>query len=68
MDAKECLDWPGYLYSPFAGNLQMVFYRNRKGEVLVKFFINERETSLITLPGGPYYKWEDVKEAFKTCP
>ena len=68
LDSRQCLDWPGYLYSPFAGNLQMVFYRNRKGEVLVKFFINERETSLITLPGGPYYKWEDVKEAFKTCP
>ena len=68
MDAKQCLDWPGYLYSPFAGNLQIIFYRNRKGDVLVKFYINERETSLITLPGGPYYKWEDVKEAFKTCP
>ena len=68
MDSKECLDWPGYLYSPFAGNLQIVFYRGKAGDVLVKFYINERETSLITLPGGPYYKWEDVKEAFKTCP
>ena len=68
LDAQECLNWPGYMYSPFAANLQIVFYRGRKGDVLVKFFINERETSLITLPGGPYYKWEDVKEAFKTCP
>ena len=68
LDSKECLDWPGYLYSPFAGNLQIVFYRGKAGDVLVKFYINERETSLITLPGGPYYKWEDVKEAFKTCP
>ncbi|MBR4809551.1 MAG: hypothetical protein IK031_04655 [Bacteroidales bacterium] len=68
MDAKECLDWPGYLYSPFAGNLQIVFYRGKAGDVLVKFYINERETSLITLPGGPYYKWEDVKEAFKKIP
>ena len=68
LDSKECLDWPGYLYSPFAGNLQIVFYRGKKGDVLVKFYINERETTLITLPGGPYYKWEDVKEAFKTCP
>ena len=68
MDAQECLDWPGFLYSPFAGNLQMVFYRNKKNDVLVKFYINERETTLITLPGGPYYKWDDVKEAFKTCP
>ena len=64
LDATQCLDWPGYLYSPFAGNLQIVFYRNRQKDVLVKFFINERETSLITLPGGPYYKWEDVKESF----
>ena len=68
LDAKQCLDWPGYLYSPFAGNLQIVFYRNRHNDILVKFYINERETSLITLPGGPYYKWDDVKEAFKTCP
>ena len=68
MSATQCLDWPGYLYSPFAGNLQIVFYKHRKNDVLVKFFINERETYLITLPGGPYYKWDDVKEAFKTCP
>ena len=68
LDNKQCLDWPGYLYSPFAGNLQIIFYRNNKGDTLVKFYINERETSLITLPGGPYYKWEAVKEAFKTCP
>ncbi|MBR4826282.1 MAG: hypothetical protein IKZ91_00155 [Bacteroidales bacterium] len=68
MDRNECLDWPAFLYTPFCGNLQMIFYRNKAGDVLVKFYINERETSLITLPGGPYYKWEDVKEAFKTCP
>jgi len=68
MDDKQCLDWPGYLFSPFAGNLQIIFYKNSKDDILVKFYINERETSLITLPDGPYYKWEDVKEAFKTCP
>ncbi len=65
---EQCLDWPGYLYTPFAGNLQIIFYRNRSGEVLVKFYINERETSLVTLPGGPYYKWDEVKEAFRHCP
>ncbi len=61
MDENECLDWPGFLYTPFAGNLQIIFYRNRAGQVLVKFYINERETGLIGLEGGPYYKWEDVK-------
>ena len=65
---QQRLSWPAFLYTPFAGNLQMVFYKNKKDEVLVKFYINERETALTTLPGGPYYKWEDVKEAFKTCP
>ena len=62
---EESVDWPGWLYSPFAGNLQMVFYRNKSGNVLVKFFINERETSLIQLEGGPYYNWEDVKNAWQ---
>nr|MCR5519881.1 hypothetical protein [Bacteroidales bacterium] len=67
-DAKTCLDWPGYLYTPFAGNLQMIFYRNRKGDVLVKFYINEREARLVTLDGGPYYKWDELKRAIAYHP
>ncbi|MBO4558416.1 MAG: histidine-type phosphatase [Bacteroidales bacterium] len=66
MTAQQSTHWPGYLFSPFAGNLQMVFYRNKAGEVLVKFYVNERETTLTTLPGGPYYRWEDVKKEFQT--
>lgn len=62
---EEAVNWPGWLYSPFAGNLQMIFYRNAASEVLVKFYINERETGLLGLEGGPYYKWEDVKQAWK---
>ncbi|MBQ6822364.1 MAG: hypothetical protein IJP39_08120 [Bacteroidales bacterium] len=46
---------------PLAANLQMVFYRNGKGKVLVKFLINEKETKLTIVPGGPYYTWEDVR-------
>lgn len=46
---------------PLAANLQMVFYRNRKGNVLVKFLVNEKESALNALSGGPYYKWEDVR-------
>ena len=65
LTAEEAVNWPGWLYSPFAGNLQIVFYRNAAQDVLVKFFINERETTLLTLPDGPYYKWEDVKKAFR---
>ena len=57
----EAADWPGWLYTPFAGNFQMIFYKNNAGDVLVKCFINEREATLIGLPDGPYYKWDDVK-------
>jgi len=61
---EEIPDWPGWLYTPFAGNFQMVFYKNKAGNVLVKCFINERETTLLTLPDGPYYSWDAVKAAF----
>ena len=65
LNAEQCKDWMCSMFAPFAGNLQMVFYRNKSGDVLVKFFINERETRLVSLPGGPYYRWDDLKELFK---
>lgn len=53
----------GGLDVPLACNIQIIFYRNRSGNVLVKFLLNEKET---TIPGlgavsGPYYDWDDVK-------
>lgn len=50
-----------------AENLQMVFYKNKKGEVLVKFLFNEEE---ITLPAlrpvkACYYAWPEVKAYFE---
>ena len=60
---EEAVDWPGWQYTPFGGNFQMVFYKNGAGDVLVKCFINERETTLLGLPDGPYYAWNDFKEA-----
>ena len=46
-----------------ACNLQLIFYRNKKGNVIVKCLLNEKET---TIPGlkavsGPYYDWEALK-------
>ena len=61
LNAETSRDWQGFLYCPFACNLQMVFFRNSKNDVLVKFYLNEREATLIGLEGGPYYRWEDVK-------
>ena len=64
LSAEEAYrNWNGVKLCPFATNLQMVFYKNRKGAVLVKFLTNERETLIpeITAYSGPYYLWDDVK-------
>ena len=56
---------------PMAANLQMVFYRNKAGKVIVHFSLNEREASLpieTYQPEGAkksstakFYLWSDVK-------
>jgi len=57
-------NWTAAQQCVFASNLQMIFYKNRKGDVLVKFLVNEQETAVPELQAisGPYYKWEDVKK------
>ena len=61
-DKDGALNWEGWRYTPFGANVQIIFYRRRSGgDVLVKFLLNERETRVIGLEGGPYYKWDDVK-------
>ena len=64
---EECRDkWFGALYTPFAANFQIAFYRSRRSgkPILVKFLLNERETRIIGLEPyrGMYYRWDDVKE------
>lgn len=49
---------------PMAANLQLVFCRNARGKVLVKFLYNEKETGLPALQAfsGPWYEWTIVEE------
>ena len=51
---------------PLASNLQLVFYRNAKGRVLVKFVYNGVERHLYDLKAVEtvYYDWEEVKARF----
>lgn len=50
---------------PMAGNVQLVFYRNDAGDILVKALLNEREATLPGTPvSGPYYKWSDLREYY----
>lgn len=54
-----------YELIPMAGNVQLVFYRNDAGHILVKALLNEREA---TLPGtsvdGPYYDWSTLRKYY----
>lgn len=67
--AKDpCLeDWDLGTNVCMGSNIQMVFYRNRKGNVLVKFLYNEKEAAIPALTpeyGGCYYSWENVRNHF----
>ena len=44
--------------SPMAANFQLIFFRNKEGDVLVKPMLNEEEITL-PIPGetGPFYTW-----------
>lgn len=54
--------WQSYNISPMASNMQMIFFKNKQGDVIVKFLMNEKETAIDTPTDMfPFYRWEDVK-------
>ena len=60
------LGWYTFFQIPMATNCQMIFYRNKKDEVLVKVLYNEKE---VQIPGiepvsGPYYAWSALRTHF----
>lgn len=58
--------WRNYQIFPMASNIQLVFYRNKKNDVLVKVLLNEREMSLpLSSNIAPYYLWKDVRDYYK---
>ena len=60
------MGWYAFFQIPMATNCQMIFYKNKKGEVLTKVLYNEKE---VLIPGiepvsGPYYRWDELKAHF----
>lgn len=55
---------------PMAANIQLVFYRKAgSDDILVKFLLQENETSLpIPTDCAPYYHWQDVKRFWAVHP
>ena len=59
--------WFAFDMVPMASNLQMVFFRNKRGHVLVQLLYNERETSIPALPAatGKFYDWNVLRAYLK---
>ncbi|MBQ0120479.1 MAG: histidine acid phosphatase [Bacteroidales bacterium] len=59
-------EWQSYDIIPKACNIQMVFYRNAAGDILVKALYNEHEAQLpVETDMAPYYHWNDLKAYYK---
>lgn len=52
---------------PMAANIQLVFYRKEgSDDILVKFLLNENETSVpLATDCYPYYHWSDVERLYR---
>ena len=60
--------WRNYRIFPMASNIQLIFYRpknGKKGDILVKALLNEREMSMpVPSDTHPYYKWSDLRKYY----
>ncbi len=58
--------WQNYKIFPMGCNIQVIFYKPKKGEgdILVKALLNEREVTLpVAATSTPYYyKWSDLRQ------
>ena len=58
---KFYLAWQDFRISPMGGNIQWIFFRNKKGKVLVKILLNERESRIpVKTDNWPFYEWSKV--------
>ncbi len=59
---KLASKYSGTELCPMGANLQLIFYKDKNNEVIVKALLNEEETSFgIPSSIAPYYRWTDLK-------
>ena len=61
--------FPSWKISPMGGNVQIIFFRNKKtDDVIVKFLLNEKETLVpaVKTDIAPFYHWADLKKHYET--
>ena len=60
--------WRNYRIFPMGCNIQLIFYRPKKGksgDILVKALLNEREAYMpFATDQWPYYKWKDLRQYY----
>lgn len=55
--------WTDFKISPMASNLQIVFFRNKSGDILAKIMLNEREIALpVDTDTFPFYPWSALRD------
>lgn len=58
--------WCDFKATPMASNVQIVFFENKKGDVLVKFLHNEKEVHIpVKTDNWPYYHWNEVRDYYQ---
>lgn len=58
--------WSDFKATPMASNVQIVFFRNKANDIIVKFMHNEKEVHVaVPTDTWPYYKWNDVKQYYQ---
>lgn len=58
--------WCDFKATPMASNVQIVFFENKKGDVLVKFLHNEKEVHIpVKTDNWPYYYWNEVRDYYQ---
>ncbi len=58
--------WNTFQVSPMGSNMQMVFFKNNKGDILVKVMMNEREVELpVESATAPFYPWNELRAYFQ---
>lgn len=60
------LHWYSFQTVPMCANVQFIFYRNNRGEVIFKVLRGEQEVLLPSIRpfSAPYYRWDDFKTHF----
>ena len=58
--------WRDFDFIPMAANLQIVFFKNSKNDVILKVLLNENEATLpIRSVGANCYSWKDFKNFYQ---